>query len=314
VEPDVASVVPGQAPDLPEADARALLRWVEQGNTLLLCGRRITAVHRALDVLVVNDARAAEGETQLAALGEAGGYTDGIDRLVVEARDTLQAGAGLPLWWVGDQPGAVLVRRGRGRVLVVADPSLLTLRGLRREDNVLFLLNVAVRHAEGGRVYFDEYHHGLRSGGGFWGYLRYHNQHGWVLQVLLIVAVAGWALAVRLGPAVPTPRRARADAVDYASAVARIYERAGVRHRLAKTLARDFLAALTRHLRLRRGALSVEILAAWRRRDPGESSQQLQGLLRGVEELRKRSALSDRRLLAWAKTLDRFQREVLRAS
>jgi hypothetical protein len=158
-------------------------------------------------------------------------------------------------------------------------------------------------------VYFDEYDHGLRSAGGFWGYLRAHNLLWAVLPILLVVGMAVWRAAVRLGPAVPTPKALRADAVDYASAVARIYQRAGARRLLARTLARDFPAALTRHLRLRRAALPAEILAAWRQRYPRESTQRLQGLLRGLAELR-RGDVSDRQLLAWTRAFDQFEKEV----
>src|SRR5262249_21300613 len=149
-----------------------------------------------------------------------------------------------------------------------------TLPGLGQGDNLVFLYNVARLHARDGKVYFDEYHHGLRSSGGFFGYLRYHDQSWALVPVLLAVLVGLGAVAVRLGPAVPRVRETRADAVAYASAVARIYQRAGVRHLLARSLAQGFLTALTRHLRLRRAALPVEILAAWRQRYPAESAQQ----------------------------------------
>jgi hypothetical protein len=238
----------------------------------------------------------------------------------------VQAASGLPLWYVGDHPGAVMMRHGRGRVLVVADPSLVAAAGLQRQDsdgtlsdNVIFLYNVAALYAEDGQVYFDEYHHGLRTGGGFWGYLRYRDQQWTVLLVVLCVAVAVWGVAVRLGPAVPTAHAGRADAVDYASAVARIYEiyeRAGVQGLLARALIRGFLGALTRHLHLRRNALPAEILAAWQQRYPEGgpvvktvlpgSGQQLQQLLRGVGELR-RGQSTPRQLLHWAQAFDHFQ-------
>ena len=54
----------------------------------------------------------------------------------------------------------------------------------------------------------------------------------------LFLAVGGglWMWAVRLGPATPTPRTRETDAVDYASALARLYQQAGARRRLARTL------------------------------------------------------------------------------
>jgi hypothetical protein len=305
-EPQGQALFPGETPDLGEAEVAALLDWVAEGNTLLYCCDRLTNVHRKLGLGATTD----HSEDLVSVeFGDPSAYTAGIDRLVVEGRSTVEGDVGLPLWWVGADPGAVLVPRGKGRALVVADPSLLTLRGLQREDNVLFLVNVARRSAQGGKVYFDEYHHGLRAGGGFWGYLRYHGLQWTLLPILLVVAVSVWQVGVRLGPAVPTPRGAHADAVDYASAVARIYHRAGARRLLARVLARDFLAPLTRHLRLRRAALPAEVLAAWRQRYPEESIRRLEGLLRGTAELRKGN-VSDRQLLGWARAFDEFDKEL----
>jgi hypothetical protein len=303
-EPERSALLPGETPDIPEGDVKALLRWVEQGNTLLYCSRHRTRLHDELGLGVVTDEEAGPEDKVLADVGDAGLYTEEVRRVAVEGRGSLD-GPGLPLWWVEGRPGAVLLRRGKGRVLVTADPSPLTHRGLRREDNAVFVYNVALKDARDGKVYFDEYHHGLRSGGGFWGYLAYHGA-GWVLApAALLVAVGVWAVAVRLGPAVPTPKPARADAVDYASAVARIYERAGVRRLPARALVRGFLAALTRHLHLRRNALPAEVLAAWRQQHPAESAERLQALLRGVSQLRK-GDVTEPQLLAWTQAFDAF--------
>ena len=301
---------------LSESDARSLLSWVERGNTLLLLGRKNTPLHQALNVTVIESDKRDEDAFYPVELGAAGGYTEGITRLSVGSRATLRApGDALPLWWLGDQTGAVLLRRKNGQVLIVADARWLTCEGLvrsdgqPRDDNVVFLYNVATVAARDGKVYFDEYHHGLHSGGGFWGYLEYHGERATPILVLLVLLVAGWTWAVRLGPPVPTPQTEGADAVDYASALARLYQKTGTRRLLARTLVRSFLGDLTRHLRLRRNALPAEILAAWRQHDPGPSMTRLQTLLRGVGELR-RGQVSERQLLAWAQAFGQFTREL----
>src|SRR5262249_43312682 len=152
-----------------------------------------------------------------------------IAPLTVEYRATVGGPGSLPLWYVGDHPGAVVVRRGQGHVLVLADPRVLTNRGLRRSDNVLLLANVARLQGREGRIFFDEYHHGLRSSGGFWGYLGQHRQQRTLLPIAGVLAAGLWRALVRLGPAVPAPRETRADAVDYASALGRLYEQTGSR-------------------------------------------------------------------------------------
>ncbi|MGH7222153.1 MAG: DUF4350 domain-containing protein, partial [Gemmataceae bacterium] len=192
--------------ELSENEVRSLLRWVEQGNTLLLVGRANTTLHHALHIVVNEDDNREEEAFAPVDLGAAGGYTNGIAHLSVGSRSTLRApGDALPVWWLGEQPGAVLLRRKKGRVLIVADARLLTREGLvrstgePRDDNVVFLANVADRDARDGKVYFDEYHRGLRSGGGFWGYLEYHGERATPLLLLVVLLVAGWTWAVRLG-------------------------------------------------------------------------------------------------------------------
>ena len=152
-------------------------------------------------------------------LGPANDYTDGVSRLTVGTRSTVSKATGAAvLWRVGKAPGAVLLERGKGRVIVLADATPLSGRGLRRDDNLLFLVNVARWHAEDGVVLFDEYHHGFRSADGFWGYLGHYGERLALLPPLLVVLAALWRIGVRLGPAVPLPVTNQADAVDYASA------------------------------------------------------------------------------------------------
>ncbi len=315
----------GEDHELSDGDVRPLLRWVEFGNTLLYCGRHATALHQALGVVLVTDQTDTRDDPHSADLVKGATYLEDVEDIVIEGRDQLEADRGQALWRVDGRPGAVVLERGHGRVLLVADPSLLTRRGLQEpdlgdpsfearsdQDNAIFLYNVAWREAQGGKVYFDEYHHGLQSATGPWGYLAYHRAQWVLLPILLLAGVAAWSVAVRLGPAVSVPQTARADAVDYASAVARIYERAGVRRLPARALVHGFLAALTRHLHLRRNALPAEILRAWQEQHPGASGHRLQTLLRGLTALRK-GDVSQRQLLEWSRSFDAFQAEMMRA-
>jgi len=294
------------APTLSDTDVDGLLDWVRQGNTLLLCGQSHTRLCDKLGI-VITEAGERDDTIYQATPGAVGEYTARIDRIGFERPTTVSGRKAVPLWWLGNRPAAVAVRHGDGRVLVVPDPSLLTHRGLLREDNAIFLYNVAALDAEEGRVYFDEYHHGIRSGGGYWSYLRYHGQHWIVLQLLLVAGMALWAVGRRLGPAVPMPVTKRADGVDYASSVARIYEKADVRPLVAGIFARHFLAALTGHLRLRRNAQPHEILAAWRQRYGEGSIRALGHLLDAADDLRHcRGAVKSDQLVALVQRFDAF--------
>ncbi len=301
-------------------DAKAMLRWVGQGNTLLLMSKKANGLHRVLDLIPTTRQRGADyvRATLDPDLSSSYGYGYDIHVLSVATPSTLPDRSGaLPLWRVGGGPGALVVRQGQGRVILVADPSLATYDGLwaadgrteRRDDNLMFLVNVAAMYGRGGTVYFDEYHHGFQTGGGFWGYLREHGQHLLLIPLFLAVGAGLWTWAVRLGPATPTPQTTEADAVDYASALARLYRQAGARRRLARTLARGFLGALTRQLRIRRNALPAEILSAWRQHDPGESGDRLQALLHGAAELR-RGDVTEEQLMRWSQGFGEFLQEM----
>ncbi len=326
VEPARPGLLEGEGEGMKSTEAEALLRWVGHGNTLLLLSRTNTPLHKALDVLVI-DEPGPTGTFTAVELGPAGAYRAGVERLSVGTRATLRGPAGaLPLWWVGGQPGALLLPRGKGQVLVVSDPGLLTRRGLvrddgePRDDNAVFLADVVSLYARGGKVYFDEYAHGIRSAGGFWTYLAYHGEQVTLLPLLAVLVAAGWRWGVRLGPAVPRPRPTAADGVAYASALGRLYQRAGARRLLARALVRGFLGALTRHLRLRRQALPAVILSAWRQqhgrpadpekpRDLDPATARLQTLLRGVNELR-RGDVGEKQLLAWTRAFDQFREQM----
>ncbi len=309
VEPRKPGFSLGREEPLSEADVDGLLDWVARGNTLLYCCSRQTRLHERLAVGV--DESLPEDEPLHARPGAVGEYTARVDGMGLETASAVGGRGAVPLWWVAGRPGAVLVRHGKGRVLVVPDPSLLTHRGLLRDDNVVFLYNLAALDAEDGRVYFDEYHHGIRSGGGYWNYLRYHSQHWVVVDLVLLAALALWAVGRRLGPAVPAPVTRRADGVDYAHSVARIYQKSDVRPLVAGVLARHFLDTLTRHLRLRRHAEPREILTAWQARHSKASARELDDLLRLAQSWQAGEVGTADAMTADARALDAFVVEQL---
>jgi hypothetical protein len=299
-----------------EAVAAAMLKWVARGNTLLVCARTTTPLHQRLGVVVTRPAREGDSFTPVALAGTP--YTEDMESLAVGTEATLSVprnGARV-LWRVRGAAGAVSLPYGRGKVLLVGDPTLLTRHGLvrddgePREDNVVFVVNVARLEAQAGVVLFDEYHHGFRAGTGFWSYLGHRGARWALLPVLIVAGVALWRGGVRLGPARPLPAQRRADAVDFAAALARLYQQVGTRGLLARILVRDFLGTLTRHVRLRRVALPALILSAWRQQHPGPADR-LQELLKGVAELRK-GEVPDRELLTRAQAFDRFIRATIK--
>jgi hypothetical protein len=309
VEKEEQGFLLGPGNRLSESDTANMLRWVEAGNALLVCSRNKSSLTEALKIDVTKVGKEEDDAPHRLEVDSAGPYTEGLESIEVEGKQSGSAERGLPLWWQDGRPAAVLIGRGAGRVIFVADPSFLTERRLHRgADNLVFLANAAMLHARDGRIYFDEYHHGIQASGGFWGFLHYYGQRIALVPLVLTVLVAIWAVAVRLGPAVASPRTTSADAVDYASAVARIYHRTGANRLLARGLARNFLARLTRALNTRSSALPAEILATWQKRRPRDSTGRLERLLRGVGETRT-GDITDPQLLALTQAMDQFEQD-----
>ena len=159
-------------------------------------------------------------------------------------------------------------------------------------------------------VLFDEYSHGFRASSNFFTYLWRYRKEAFLIQVGVVLLVSAWAVAVRLGPAVPVPTGPKADAVDYAAAMARIYQKAGATEWLLGGLTRDFLAVVTSYLRLRRVATRQEVLAAWARRHPA-AKDRLAELLAELDMLAGTREPPTRRLLHLARALDAFRHEFL---
>src|SRR5581483_4807911 len=105
---------------LPEGDVRALLHWVEAGNTLLYCGRHATALHQALGVPLSTDETDSRDDPHAAEPVAGSPYTEDVSRIVVEGRDQLLNERVPALWRVDGRPGAVVLEWGRGRVILVA--------------------------------------------------------------------------------------------------------------------------------------------------------------------------------------------------
>jgi hypothetical protein len=297
-------------PTITPDKAKRYLEWVAEGNTLVLWGPMYTAIHAELGVDFSAPRRGAEDEVFSVSVELETAYTSRIRRLEQETCPvaTARRGAAISLWGVANEHGSggLLVGHGKGRVFVITDASLLTEPGRKRADNAFVVTDILARHAPEGRVLFDETVHGFRSTNSFFNYLHRHGQMLWLVQLGLIAVIALWAVAIRLGPPLPLAQGAKADAVDYAGAMARIYQQAGATGWLARNLGREFIDAVKSFLRLRRNASPAEIERTWRQRYPA-SKDRLESLLALAQELEQTESTSQARLLAAAQAFDEFR-------
>ncbi|MBS2030530.1 MAG: hypothetical protein JST54_21690 [Deltaproteobacteria bacterium] len=144
----------------------------------------------------------------------------------------------------GDQAVALLLRRGQGRVLVMAAPTMASNRELAQGDAARFWLNALTELQTGsGKIEFDEYHHGFTGERSLMGYAARYGLPWAIAQG--VFALALWSFALRrFGAARPIRESSQRATADYLLAMARIYRLGGHRQHAAGALVRGALRAL----------------------------------------------------------------------
>jgi hypothetical protein len=202
-----------------------------------------------------------------------------------------------------DERGALVAEftRGRGRVVVLADPFIVANNGIGRADNLQLATNVIA--GGGGLIAFDEYHQGRGET---------HNQLityfsgtpviAMFAQGFLIAAVVVWSRGRRFARPLPAPRPDRRSKLEFVASMAELQQRAR-----AFDLALENIYSRTRRALARYGGTDLaaapeEIAAAVAARS-GADRARLETLLRECEDATKGQPVSARRALHLAAAL-----------
>jgi len=150
-----------------------------------------------------------------------------------------------PLFGATDQILIAGVRIGQGYVYISATTHPFTNRGLRDRQHAALVLNMLRRAPPGGRVLFDEYHHGLVAPPAPTdGLLR--TPWGWAgIYAATVTALFLLLGGRRFGRAVPLKEeRERRSSAEYVESIADLYQRGGKR----AYMLRHFYASFKRRL------------------------------------------------------------------
>jgi hypothetical protein len=195
-------------------------------------------------------------------------------------------GAALPVLGASDAPLAVVVRRGRGRALLLADASPLQNRALDLADNAAF--GLAAAGPDGRRVTFLETVHGYGSRTGL---AALPPAARWALLGLVLAGLAfAWSHWRRIGPPeeaetpLPPPRR------DYVEALAAILVRTKQPDEVARPLREAARARLAGRAGLARDAREDQLRAAGRRF--GLTDEEIDAVVGGEDGLAAGRALA----------------------
>lgn len=241
---DLVFVVEPSTPLLDE-DVKTLKLWVEGGGTLIISGlgQPIQALYSQFDLEprpVVSN-RSEDSPPALAnPLFIQPPITASVPPGFFDFRFAADDPVFVPL--LADEDGAWLAAadQGSGRVIVVSRPTLLTNQSLKDNGPRQLALNLAGLVEPGGRVWFDEWHHGQQVAGpladrlsGPADWLRFTSPGRSLIFGLTAIFAFLILSGRRLGRAEPLPSAiGRRRAVEYVHAVADMTRRTGRRDEL----------------------------------------------------------------------------------
>ena len=125
---------------------------------------------------------------------------------------------------------------GRGLLVAMTDPLVLCNGYLEKADNGRFAADLLAITPAGGRVWFDEFHHGAAASGPpetAW----MTTPWGFAMVVAVLILFIGLALRGRaFGPAISLGPRADRSTAEYATAIGSLLHRTGARRVTLETL------------------------------------------------------------------------------
>ncbi len=200
---------------------------------------------------------------------------------------------------------AAAYRKGKGLVVVVADPLILTNAMLDKPGNAYTALGPMHHAGRGDAVVFDEFFHGLSvRGKPVW--LLTRRPYGLVvLALILAAAVWCWRSGSRLGPPLPPVEPSRRTVEEYLEAMSGLFLRGEKQSFLARELTAGVLWQLGRRYRLGMGQDNLEAVSrAMARRDP-DGAERLRTAVHELETLAAQRKPPVKRLVAAARELTR---------
>ena len=160
-----------------------------------------------------------------------------------------------------------------GQLVAMTDPLALCNGYLRLADNGRLAADLIALTPTGGRVLFDEYHHGQIAGSTPTGAAWVLTAWGGALALAVIIIVAGLALRGRaFGPTIPLRQSADRSSAEYAAAVGSLLHRTGARQVTLETLLSATRRAVAERVGLSSATPATQLLETIAQRSPGAAT------------------------------------------
>src|SRR5215813_1438754 len=217
----IISLPPASNPDADEITA--LDKWLQAGGLLIIIDREIqlefpgniqvhtTAADISSLVRPLQPTLMSKGVRRLSVTNPASYVTVTGNSTVID---------------IGENNGALVAdtKVGRGRVVLITEPHVVSNNGIEEDDNLTLALNV-LQDVPAGKIAFDEYHHGygtsgLFGGNGILGYFR-GTPVPWILaQIVLVSLFLIYTSGRRFARPLPLKTERRTTNLEFVSSMA----------------------------------------------------------------------------------------------
>ena len=190
-----------------------------------------------------------------------------------------------PVVHVADKNGALLIDYiyGRGEVIVLSDPYVVTNRGISANDNLQLAINAVT--AQEGLIAFDEYHQGRgATGNPFAMYFSGTPVLAIGAQLVIVVLLVLWTNARRFARPLPLPQVDRRSSLEFVASMAELQERSRAFDLAIENVYTRTRRVLARYAGLNYNSSRSEIAERIAARSKVEA-QQLETLMRQCEEV-----------------------------
>jgi hypothetical protein len=231
-------------------ELKALETWVRSGGTLVLVSWPWNAFAKPFGFEMKMIFQDQKKDEQIPSF-QPGPYIRGRRTIVSKLHPGIDSTKPEAIVHARDAFGNLImaVEEGKGRVIMVADPSLFSNLDLRKGDHARLALDLLLTHLGKGLLLIDEYHQGYGRVTSVAAYVFQSETLVPLLQVLVMVLLLWAAAGRRFGPARPMARERERSSMEYVRAMAHLFRRVKARRLALESILR-WLDEETRRLLL----------------------------------------------------------------
>jgi len=241
--PDIRGVLIISEPEmsLTEREVFILKKWVTPGNTLVFLSCRDNNFFADLNINIEeSDSSGLFQPLQPSSL------TEGVRNIQVSSLARLQSDLSGVVEIFGDPSGGVVITfpAGEGFVVLLSDPDLISSKNIGKVDNPVLFINILKLYTPpGGKIYFDDYHHG-------YGYVSKESENliSWlplyvkviIIQIILTLIIFFFARGLRFGKPHPPESPPLRSSMEFVISMANLFRRAEARGEIILDIYENF--------------------------------------------------------------------------